>query len=120
MPHEHHMNHEMRQCIANCLNCHSACLETAVHCLMLGGEHASPEHQAMLADCAQACITCAGFMSRLSEHHHRYCEICAEICAACAEDCERLGSGDATMSHCAELCRRCAESCRSMSQHEMA
>ncbi len=115
------MNREMRECITNCLNCHAACVETAKHCLMLGRDHASAEHQTLLADCAQACITCVDFMSRLSEHHHHYCEICAEICASCANDCERLGRHDETMLRCAELCRRCAESCRVMSaDHEMA
>lgn len=114
MAHSREMTSEMRECITNCLNCHAICLETATHCLMMGGGHASIEHQTLLADCAQACITSADFMLRLSPNHARYCESCAESCLKCAEDCERLSQGDQTMSQCADICRRCAESCRQM------
>ena len=108
------MNEHMRQCISNCLDCHAICTQTQIHCLSMGGEHASLEHQRLLADCAQACITSADFMLRMSKHHTEYCRICAELCRACADDCERLANGDATMTRCAETCRRCAESCRAM------
>lgn len=105
---------EMRECIASCLDCHAVCTETAAHCLTMGGENASREHQTLLADCAQACLTSAGFMLRMSENHEDYCGLCAEICLECAEDCERLASGDVTMQRCAETCRHCAENCRRM------
>jgi len=109
------MSQEMRQCIANCLECHALCTETATHCLMMGSMHASPSHQKLLADCAQACLASAGFMARMSEYHIEYCRLCAELCSACATDCEQLASGDKTMLHCAQVCRRCEESCRQMS-----
>jgi len=113
------LSSEMRECIQNCLNCHAICKETMAHCLMMGGEHASPDHQRILADCAQACITSADFMLRMSDYHPQYCGNCADICRACADDCERLGRGDETMQRCAEMCRRCEQSCRQMS-HAMA
>ena len=114
MPHASHMNPEMRQCIENCLACHAACVETQTHCLMMGGEHAAPAHQKLMADCAQACITSADFMLRMSDFHSEYCRICADLCTACAEDCERLAGGDETMKRCAEMCRRCEQTCRNM------
>lgn len=114
MPHSVNMNTALRECITNCLTCHAACVETRTHCLGMGAEHASTEHQTILADCAQACITSADFMLRLSPHHLRYCEICAELCRACAEDCEDMDPNDLTMRQCAEACRACAESCESM------
>ena len=112
MAHNEQMTSEMRECIQNCLNCHAICKETAAHCLMMGGEHASPEHQRMLADCAQACITSADFMLRMSNYHPQYCAACADICRACADSCERLAGGDKTMQACADQCRRCEQTCR--------
>jgi hypothetical protein len=114
MAHMTEMTPEMRQCIQNCLDCHGICQETITHCLMIGGKHAAADHQRTLADCAQACLTCADFMLRVSSHHPQYCGICADICEACAQSCERLGEGDETMRRCADLCRRCEASCRSM------
>jgi hypothetical protein len=114
MPHSTQMSTEIRECIDSCLNCHAACIETATHCLELGGEHASKEHQTLLADCAQACSTSADFMLRMSPQHARYCEICAELCRACAEECDRVGGNDSTMRQCADQCRACAKSCESM------
>ena len=114
MQHTQQMNEEMRQCIAECLTCHSICVETAMHCLMMGGEHAEPEHQRILQDCAQICVTSADFMLRISHHHARVCGLCAEVCKVCAEACDRIAGGDQTMKQCAEICRRCAESCAKM------
>ena len=114
MPQSTQMSEDMRQCISNCLDCHAICTQTQFHCLSMGGDHAAPEHQRLLADCAQACNTSADFMLRMSEHHADYCRICAELCRACAEDCERLAGNDAMMKRCADMCRRCAESCRQM------
>lgn len=119
MAHMDQMTRELRACIENCLNCHSICQETLTHCLMIGGRHAAFDHQRILADCTQACITCADFMLRLSPSHPQYCGICAEICKACAESCVRLDPDDETMRDCAEQCRRCEMSCRSMA-HAMA
>lgn len=114
MPHAHELTSEMRECIQNCIECHAACVETATHCLMMGGEHAGAEHQRVLADCADICVVSADFMLRLSPEHVRTCEVCAEVCRLCAEDCERLAHGDDTMRHCAEICRRCAHTCERM------
>jgi hypothetical protein len=105
---------EMRLCISNCLECHATCTETAIHCLMLGGAHASSEHQRILADCAQSCITSADFMLRASWYHAEYCGVCAELCKACGDSCQSLASGDEVMQRCVEMCRRCEQSCREM------
>lgn len=117
--HDHRLTPEMRQCIANCLNCHSLCIETAAHCLTMGGEHAGPKHQRLLADCAQICQTSADFMLRTSHYHAQTCGVCAEICQACADECGRMAGSDDLMRRCADACKTCAESCRAMS-HAMA
>ena len=106
---------EMRNCIDNCLSCYAICLETANHCLSMGGEHASPEHIGIMEDCARICATSADFMLRSSHNHAQVCGVCADICEMCADDCERMANGDELMLRCAEICRRCAESCRQMS-----
>lgn len=105
---------EIRECIQSCLECGDACTRTAAHCLKMGGEHASPEHQTILQDCADACFTAARFMGRGSHLHARTCGVCAEACETCADDCDRLADGDKPMQECARICRRCAESCRQM------
>jgi hypothetical protein len=110
----HQVSGEMRDCIANCSECHNACVETMAHCLAMGGKHAEASHIHKLLDCAQVCATSADFMLRGSELHARVCGVCAEACARCAESCERLAEGDELMLRCAEVCRRCAASCRQM------
>lgn len=109
------MSGEMQQCIRDCLDCYSSCLQTVTHCLGLGGRHAEQAHIRLLLDCAEICQTSAGFMSRGSDIHQRICGVCAEICQRCADDCERF-TDDAQMKACAEVCRRCAGSCRQMAK----
>ena len=109
----HEINAAMRECIDECQNCHAICVETAAHCLTLGGKHASYDHQTLLQDCGQICQTSADYMLRGSSLHRDTCRACAEVCDRCAASCERMGD-DATMKRCAEACRSCAESCRRM------
>ncbi len=111
MPHSNPMEH----CAHTCHECQDACLRCAVHCLDMGGAHASREHQTLLTDCAAICGLVHGFMHRQSPHAVHLCAECAEICRACADDCDRLAHGDRTMKECAETCRRCAEECDQMS-----
>ena len=115
MPHTagHQMGADMQQCIQECLNCHSVCLQTVSHCLQMGGKHADPQHIGLLLDCAEICQTSANFMLRGSPLHGRTCAVCAEVCEQCAQTCEQMGD-DAMMQACAAACRRCAESCRQM------
>jgi len=108
-----HASDKMRGCIDNCQTCHSICLETAVHCLGMGGEHAAADHIRLLWDCAEICQTSANFMLRGSDLHAHTCGACAEVCERCAESCARMAD-DKQMQACAEACRRCAESCRMM------
>ena len=112
--HEQKLTAEMRECISNCLDCHAICLETATHCLTLGGEHASAHHQSLLRDCAEICQTSANFMLRTSEHHGETCGVCAKICRACADACRKMAGGDELMRRCADVCQKCAESCDRM------
>jgi hypothetical protein len=113
------ISREMRECIQNCQGCHAICMETMMHCLQMGGQHADPDHIGLMADCAEICQTSANFMLRGSEMHHRTCGVCADVCRRCADDCERIDPGDEMMQRCAEMCRRCAESCTRMSQSPM-
>lgn len=110
----HQMSTEMRDCISNCTECHTICVETVNHCLEMGGKHAEASHIRELLDCAQVCATSADFMLRGSDLHANVCGVCAEACERCAESCERLAEEDELMLRCAEICRRCAESCRQM------
>ena len=112
MPHQNMKM--MEECARICHECEDACLRTIVHCLDLGGDHASREHQTALADCAGICGFVHGFMHRESPHAVHLCRECAEICRACADSCQSIGNGDAAMSQCAQTCRRCADACEQM------
>ena len=107
------ITNEMQQCIQECLNCHSTCLQTVTYCLQQGGRHAEAGHITTLLACAEICRTSADFLLLGSELHKRTCATCAEVCVRCAESCEQI-SGGAQMKACAEACRRCADSCRRM------
>ncbi len=107
------VNSEMQQCIQNCSDCHSICLNTVFYCLQKGGMHSELPHIRLMLDCAEICQTSANFMLRGSNLHARTCGTCAEVCEQCATDCDRMGD-DAQMKACADICRRCAESCRQM------
>lgn len=108
-----HVSQDMRQCIEECFDCSSICIETISHCLQKGGKHAAPEHISVLQDCADICLTSARSMLRGSELHPSICAVCAEVCEKCAKSCESIGADD-FMKRCADVCRRCAESCRQM------
>lgn len=107
------MGTTMQECIQNCLDCHSICVQTVQYCLQQGGTHVAPQHIRLLLDCAEICQTSANFMLRESDLHQRTCGVCAEVCARCAEDCRQM-SNDPQMQACADACRRCAESCQRM------
>jgi len=110
---------EMEQCIDDCLDCHSICLETSMsYCLEMGGKHAEPKHMRLMLDCSEICQVSANFMLRNSNFSTRTCNLCAEICIKCAESCEQF-KGDEKMAACAKVCRRCAESCQQMSKMSM-
>lgn len=110
----HELPAEMQSCIEQCLECHRICVETAAHCLAIGGKHAASEHITALLDCADICRTSADFMLRGSHHHGATCGVCAAVCDACARSCEQMEERDDLMRRCADECRRCAESCREM------
>lgn len=108
----------MEQCAQMCHECQDMCLRCIVHCLDMGGEHASRKHQTMLTDCAAICGLSHGFLHRQSPHHSATCGVCAEICHACADDCESMANGDKMMKECAQMCKRCAESCEQMAEED--
>jgi hypothetical protein len=64
-----HLDDAMRECIANCADCHDACTATVAHRLARGGELADPELVRALLDCAQACDTSRDMMLRDSPLH---------------------------------------------------
>jgi hypothetical protein len=109
---------EMEQCITDCMDCHSICMETTMYCLMKGGKYADPKLMRMLRDCSEMCQTTANFMLRESPMSPRMCSMCAEMCMECADMCEQF-KGDKMMTSCAEVCRRCAKSCEQMAKMSM-
>lgn len=109
-----HDSKAMQECMKVCGECAGVCAQTAHYCLTMGGQHASPEHQTLLHDCAEICAVSACFMARSSPHSPRLCRECADICNLCAAECDRMGKGDEMMTKCAEMCRRCAQSCDKM------
>src|SRR3546814_15949511 len=86
-----HRPQAMNECIDNCTQCHAICLETINYCLTKGGEHAAPQHIALLASCADICATRASAMLRGADIHTVICGACPEACRQCAKDCEAMG-----------------------------
>jgi hypothetical protein len=110
---------DLSKCMDACAASHRACMQTAVHCLQQGGEHATRDHIRLLWDCSDICGTSANLLSRGSPFHQETCRACATICTACAETCERIPD-DPIMARCAALCRESARLCREMSAHHKA
>jgi len=102
---------EIEQCVQDCLNCNTICLQTAKNCQKAGGDHAKPEHISMLLDCAEMCLTAAHFMQHNSPMHGYVCQTCAQVCNHCAGECEQMGDTD-----CANACRNCAWSCEQIAK----
>lgn len=98
---------EMENCIAGCLACQAICLQTAFHCLEIGGARATADHIRLLLDCAEMCESSVHFMVSRSPFEGRICALCAEACRACEAACRRMS--DEIDLRCAESCRRCAE-----------
>lgn len=109
-------NPKMKECIENCQDCYTACRDTEVHCLQMGGKHAEASHIRILQDCADICWVSAEFMRRGSELHSQVCKVCADACQKCADDCRRVGGDDDQMQQCADACEKCANSCKEMAQ----
>jgi hypothetical protein len=109
----------VEQCLQDCLDCHAVCLQTITHCLQKGGPHAEARHIRLLQDCAEACQTAAGFMTRLSSLHPVICAAAAEIADSCAQSCDQFPD-DPHMRTCAEICRTTAASCRRLASLQPA
>ena len=97
-------------CVAACNDCSRVCLGHVRHCLDIGGDHADPDHIAMLLTCAQVCRTAAELMTLDSEWHPTFCDLCAQVCEECADACAAMDD----MQECTAACRQCAQSCRRM------
>lgn len=108
----------LEQCVKDCLESHSMCLDTARYCMEKGGHHVSAAHLSLLLDCAEMCQTTANSLLRRSPQHAVVCEACARLCEACARDCDALAA-DEQMKTCAATCRECAQSCRHMAEMKM-
>ena len=104
---EQMLNDQMQDCIDDCLNCHTVCLDTAMRMLQKGGEHSS--YVISLLDCSEICLTSAHFMLRNSPLYGYTCQACTQICSHCAEMCFQAGEND-----CGNACRASAESCQQM------
>src|SRR5262245_36425961 len=102
---------DMKQCIAHCMDCYRACIETAMaHCLRVGGEHVEPTHFRLMINCADVCRVAADLMISESTFHARMCALCADVCEACAASCREIGD----MDECAMACEMCGASCAAM------
>lgn len=102
----------LAECIAICMKCHRACLETAAQVLETPAR-AQVSLVVMLLDCAEICQATANSMSRSSPVHAAFCAACAQVCDACAAACARAKDA-AALKACLDVCRDCAMSCRHM------
>jgi hypothetical protein len=101
------------QCLADCSDCRTICIQTIRHCLETGGEVAGERLISLLTDCADICETTRAYMLRASTAHAAVCHACAEVAERCAEACDAFPD-DAQLRTCAEICRTAAASARRM------
>lgn len=94
---------ELQQCIQDLQSCHDVCAQTAVNCQEAGGDHAKPEHIAMLQDCAEMCQTTTHFMQHDNPLYGYVAQACAQVTTHCGEECTQMGDTD-----CANACQNAA------------
>ena len=97
---------QMEDCIQDCLNCSSTCLDTATQAME---KSAGIELVRSLLDCSEMSQTAAHFMLRNSPLHGYTCQACGSICTHCADLCFQAGYSD-----CGNACQACANSCQQM------
>lgn len=98
---------QMENCIQDCLNSHTVCLDTAMSVLQKGNEFADAVRT--MLDCSELCATTAHFMIRNSPLYGYVCQACADVCTHCAEVCAEIGEND-----CANACSASATSCQQL------
>jgi hypothetical protein len=98
---------EMEQCIQDCLNCQTVCVQTMEKYKQAGNQQDHAAYIRLLEDCAEICLTAAHFMQRNSPLYGYTCEACAQVCTRCAGASEQMGETD-----CANACTICAQSCQ--------
>jgi hypothetical protein len=97
---------EFQQAIQDCSTCHDVCMQTAANDRHASGDHAKPEHIALLQDCAALCQTAAHFMQHNSPLYGYVTQACAQVATHCADESDQMGDTDA-----ANACRNAAWAC---------
>src|SRR5262249_16379343 len=98
---------QTENCIQDCLNTHTVCLDRAMSVLQKGNEFA--DGLRTMLDCSELCATTAHFMIRNSPLYGYVCQACADVCTHCAGVCDEIGEND-----CADACRASATSCQQL------
>jgi len=80
--------HELRTCVALCLNCADLCDLTA-RLLSRSAHWDNVLVHPVLQACRRACTTSAEECARHAEHH-RHCAVCEKVCRACVAACSAL------------------------------
>lgn len=93
------------------VNCHRVCMETAMYCLRMGGEHASAVNIRTLTDCADMCRTTIELRNTYGNIPNRTYDLCAEMCERSVQVCATFNH-DRVMLLCLDACRHSAAYCR--------
>jgi hypothetical protein len=103
---------DLRNHVDGLRTCQGVCMETAAHCLRMGGQYAEAPLVRLLWDCAYVCEMSGEFDRLESPLQVRGAyEIVAELCDRAAQRCASFPY-DRRMMLCADTCRRSAEICR--------
>ncbi len=103
---------DYQRCISACLDCVIACEACIAGCLKEKDVQMMTDCIRLDRDCADVCMTAAGWMARDSDYVRDICKLCAKICRDCAKEC---GKHDvAHCRKCAQACTACAEECEKM------
>lgn len=97
--------------------CQRACLETARHCQLLGGDTALPLGMHVFQACSRACrmsLAALTIGSQLTQQLLLACHaVCVKSARACAEMLDAAGD-DEQFESCAAACLDCAAACESL------
>jgi hypothetical protein len=119
MTHATTTTNEARRFLDLAEECRLVCLQTATHCVTIGGDHARAQVVHLLRTCAKICKTSVASWMIGSRLCRDVLEACRKLCVESARTCEGLGN-DKQMLQCAALCLACADACQSMADEAPA
>lgn len=102
---------DLDRIIDDLMETYRICHEAAAYCIDSGGELATLERLRAFDDCAEANLTLANFLLRVSEHAGDAARLCYKISSACARGIEGIEHGDDQLRAAYAACQQSRHAC---------